>query len=136
MPQRVDLMIQKFQKAEHIFVPPYEDKTATISLERFVLKNFQIPNDDLERICKFISQDSGVEKIIFQLPELIQNEVSYDKLQISFCEEFQNEFLQLEISIFTSMEISDCLKIEDRLEQQLYELFDWDSADKVLLVMR
>lgn len=78
----------------------------------------------------------GVEKIIFQLPELIQNEVSYDKLQISFCEEFQNEFLQLEISIFTSMEISDCLKIEDRLEQQLYELFDWDSADKVLLVMR
>lgn len=128
-------MIQKFQETERIFIPSYEEKTSTITLEKFIKENFQIPNDDLKKICEFVSHDKELEKIIFELPNLIQKEITYDKLQIKFYEEFQEDYLQLEINIFTSIDTITSLKIEDRLEQRLYELFESNSADKILLIM-
>lgn len=128
-------MIQKFQETERIFIPSYEEKTSTIPLEKFITENFQIPDDDLKKICDFVSHDSELEKIIFELPNLIRNEITYDKLQIKFYEEFQEDYLQLEINIFTTIDITTSLKIEDKLEQRLYELFESDSADKLLLIM-
>ncbi|WP_405305758.1 hypothetical protein [Methanobrevibacter sp.] len=128
-------MIQKFQETERIFIPSYEEKTSTITLEKFIIENFQIPNDDLKKICEFVSNDTELEKIIFELPNLIQSEINYDKLQIKFYEEFQEDYLQLEINIFTSIDTITSLKIEDLLEQRLYELFESNSADKILLIM-
>ncbi|WP_292886760.1 hypothetical protein [Methanobrevibacter sp. UBA212] len=128
-------MIQKFQETERIFIPSYEEKTSTITLEKFIKENFQIPNDDLKKICEFVSHDKELEKIIFELPNLIQKEITYDKLQIKFYEEFQEDYLQLEVNIFTSIDTLISLKIEDRLEQRLYELFESNSADKILLIM-
>lgn len=128
-------MIQKFQKAERTFIPSYEQKTNTINLKNFIMKNFQIVDDDLERICEFISKDKQLEKIIFELPHLIQNEVSYDKLQIKFYDEFQEDFLQLEVIILTSLDITTSLKVEDKLEKKLYESYDNNSADKLLIIM-
>ena len=128
-------MIQKFQETERIFIPSYEEKTSTITLEKFIIENFQIPNDDLKKICEFVSHDKELEKIIFELPNLIQKEITYDKLQIKFYEEFQEDYLQLEVNIFTSIDTLISLKIEDRLEQRLYELFESNSADKILLIM-
>ena len=128
-------MIQKFQETERIFIPSYEEKTSTITLEKFIKENFQIPNDDLKKICEFVSHDRELEKIIFELPNLIQKEITYDKLQIKFYEEFQEDYLQLEVNIFTSIDTLISLKIEDRLEQRLYELFESNSTDKILLIM-
>ena len=128
-------MIQKFQETERIFIPSYEEKTSTITLEKFIKENFQIPNDDLKNRCEFVSHDKELEKIIFELPNLIQKEITYDKLQIKFYEEFQEDYLQLEVNIFTSIDTLISLEIEDRLEQRLYELFESNSADKILLIM-
>ena len=128
-------MIQKFQETERIFIPSYEEKTSTITLEKFIKENFQIQNDDLKKICEFVSHDKELEKIIFELPNLIQKEITYDKLQIKFYEEFQEDYLQLEVNIFTSIDTLISLEIEDRLEQRLYELFESNSADKILLIM-
>ena len=128
-------MIQKFQETERIFVPSYEEKTSTITLENFIKENFQIPNEDLKKICEFVSHDRELEKIIFELPNLIQKEIAYEKLQIKFYEEFQEDYLQLEVNIFTSIDTITSLKIEDLLEQRLYELFESNSADKILLIM-
>ena len=128
-------MIQKFQETERIFIPSYEENTNTITLEKFIKENFQIPNEDLKKICEFVSHDRELEKIIFELPNLIQKEITYDKLQIKFYEEFQEDYLQLEVNIFTSIDTLISLKIEDRLEQRLYELFESNSADKILLIM-
>ena len=102
-------MIQKFQETERIFIPSYEEKTSTIPLEKFITENFQIPDDDLKKICDFVSHDSELEKIIFELPNLIRNEITYDKLQIKFYEEFQEDYLQLEINIFTTIDITTSL---------------------------
>ena len=128
-------MIQKFQETERIFIPSYEEKTSTITLEKFITENFQIPNDDLKKICEFVSHDRELEKIIFELPNLIQKEITYEKLQIKFYEEFQEDYLQLEVNIFTSIDTITSLKIEDLLEHRLYELFESNSADKILLIM-
>ena len=128
-------MIQKFQETERIFIPSYEEKTSTITLEKFIKENFQIPNDDLKKICEFVSHDKELEKIIFELPNLIQKEITYEKLQIKFYEEFQEDYLQLEVNIFTSIDTITSLKIEDLLEHRLYELFESNSADKILLIM-
>lgn len=132
MPQ-VDVMIQKFQITEQIFVHSNEDKTNTIPLKDFLIKNFQIPNDDLERICNYISKDTKLERIIFDLPGLIQSRVQYEKLQINFNDELEDGCLHLEVGIFSSLDIKNSLKLENSLEEQLYDLYDWDSCDKVIL---
>ncbi|WP_407422381.1 hypothetical protein [Methanobrevibacter sp.] len=128
-------MIQKFQETERIFAPSYKEKTGTITLEKFIIKNFQIPDDDLKKICEFISGDCELEKIIFELPNLILSEITYDKLQIKFYDEFQEDYLQLEIGIFTPIDIITSLKAEEKLEKKLYELYGSNSADKLLLIM-
>ena len=127
-------MMHKFQKANQIFIPSHE-KTSTMSLKNFIMDNFLIPDNDLERICEFISKDNELEKIIFQLPFLIQREISYDKLQIKFYDEFQEDYLQLEVLISTSTDVVTSLKIEYALERELYDLFDSNSADKLLVIM-
>lgn len=128
-------MIHKFQRSEQIFIPGNDFKTSTESLKDFIEMNFLIPDNDLERICDFASHDSGLEKIIFELPALIQSEISYEKLEIRFFSEFQDDFLQLEVGIFSSSDVNVSLKKEEVLEHKLYDLYPSDSADKVLLIM-
>ena len=128
-------MIQKFQETERIFHPSYKEKTGTITLEKFLMENFQFPDEDFEKICGFVRQDIGLEKIIFELPNLIQSEITYDKLQIKFYEEFQEDYLQLEVNVFTPIDTVTSLKVEEKLEEKLYELYDHNSADKLLIIM-
>lgn len=128
-------MIQKFQRTEQIYIPRNGEKTNTINLKNFIIKNFEIPDEDLERICEFISNDNQLEKIIFELPHIIQNEISYDKLQIKFYDEFQEDYLQLEVTVLTSLDITTSLKVEDKLEEKLYESYENNSADKILIIM-
>lgn len=127
-------MINEFQKAETVFIPS-QRLPETMNLENFIKENFQIPNNDLERILDFVKSDIGLEKIIFELPRLIKSKLSYDKLQIKFYDEFQNDYLQLEVSIFSSIDVSTSLKLEEMLEHQLYELYDCNSADKILIIL-
>lgn len=127
-------MIQKFQEAEQIFIPSYEKATGTQDLKTFITENFQLPDNDLERICEFIIQDSELEKIILEIPTLIKSKIAYDKLQIKFYDEFQEDYLQMEVIIFTDMDVETSLQIEDELEYKLYEFYDSNSADKVLII--
>lgn len=128
-------MIQKFQKTERIFIPSYKEKTNTITLEKFLMENFQFPDEDFEKICGFVRQDTGLEKIIFELPNLILSEIKYNKLLIKFYDDFQEDYPQLEVNIFTPIDTITSLKIEEKLEAQLYELYDPNSVDKLLIIM-
>ncbi len=114
-------------------MPSNEDKTKTMPLYDFLIKNFQVPNNDLERICNFISKDTKLERIIFDLPSLIQSNMQYEKLQINFNDELEDGCLHLEVGIFSPLDIQNSLKLENSLEEQLYDLYDWDSCDKVIL---
>lgn len=103
-------MIQKYQKAERIFAPSNNIKNTYDNLEKFMIENFQIHDNDLKRICQFIRKDNTLEKIIYDLPRLIQSEISYNRLQIKFYDEFQDDELVLEVTAFSSLNIENILK--------------------------
>lgn len=126
-------MIQKYQKAERIFAPSNNIKNTYGNLEKFMIENFQIPDNDLKRICQFIRKDNTLEKIIYDLPRLIQSEISYNRLQIKFYDEFQDDELVLEVTAFFSLNIENILKKEDELIHRLYENYSEKSADKILI---
>ena len=126
-------MIQKYQKAERIFAPSNNIKNTYDNLEKFMIENFKIPDNDLKRICQFIRKDSNLEKIIYDLPRLIQSEISYNRLQIKFYDEFQDDEVVLEITAFSSLNIENILKKEDEIIHRLYENYSEKSADKILI---
>lgn len=128
-------MIQKFQQAERIYIPNYSEKTDTMNLKNILSENYEIPDGSLERINEFISNDRGLEKIIFELPSLIQKKTLYINIKLKFYDEFKDKYLQLEVNITTSLNTQTFLKVEYELEQQLYELFEGNSADNLLLIM-
>ena len=126
-------MIQKYQKAERIFAPSNNIKNTYDNLEKFMIENFQIPDNDLKRICQFIRKDNTLEKIIYDLPRLIQSEISYNRLQIKFYDEFQDDELVLEVTAFSSLNIENILKKEDELIHRLYENYPEKSVNKILI---
>ena len=127
-------VIQKFQEAEKIFIPSNDVGDETQNLKNFIVKNFQIPDNDLKRIINFINEDEELEKLILNVPALIQSEVSYDKLEMKFYEEFQYDELILEVTAFTSnLDIENCLKKEDELIHKLYDQYNEQSSDKILI---
>ena len=126
-------MIQKYQKAERIFAPSNNINNTYDNLEKFMIENFQIPDNDLKRICQFIRKDNTLEKIIYDLPRLIQSEISYNRLQIKFYDEFQDDELVLEVTAFSSLNIENILKKEDELIHRLYENYSEKSVNKILI---
>ena len=126
-------MIQKYQKAERIFAPSNNIKDTYGNLEKFIIENFQIPDNDLKRICQFIREDNNLEKIIYDLPRLIQSEISYNRLQIKFYDEFQDDEVVLEITAFSSLNIENILKKEDEIIHRLYENYSEKSVNKILI---
>ena len=126
-------MIQKFQRAEKISISTRNAKYPTKNMKDFIVKNFQIPDDDLERICDFINEDFQLEKIIYDLPALIQSEIHYNCLQIKFYDEFQEDELMLEVTAFTQIDMDSTLKTEEKFIHNLYNNYPEESADKILV---
>ena len=77
-------MIQKFQESERIFIPTTKIKNSTRTLEKFITENFELPDNNLKQINSFIKQDMDLENLIYDLPQLIQKEVIFQKMQIKF----------------------------------------------------
>ena len=128
-------MIRKFQKAERNFIPEYKQTTITENLEKFIKENFKIPDNDLERICSFIRKDRELEKIIFELPALIKSKLSYEKLEIKFFDEFQEEELILEVTAFSFQDFDTILEKEEEFIHILYGNYAEESADKILILI-
>ena len=69
------------------------------------------------------------------MPGLIKTEFAFEKLEIKFYDEFQEDELMLVIGIFTSGDIESSLIKEEKLERKLYQLYNKSSADKLLLIV-
>lgn len=125
----------EFQKVERTYVSNVEHALNNTNILEFIKNNFKIPDDNLKEISSFIKKDSELEKIIFELPNMIKKEFPNDKLQIRFYDEFTEDELILEVGIFTSFGEKTSFEKEKKLENMLYENYGWDSADKVLIIM-
>ena len=75
-------MIQKFQESERIFISTDKLQNSTRTLEKFITENFELPDNNLKQINSFIKQDTNLENLIYDLPQLIQKEVTYQKMQM------------------------------------------------------
>lgn len=126
-------MIQKFQESERIFISTDKLQNSTRTLEKFITENFELPDNNLKQINSFIKQDTDLENLIYDLPQLIQKEVTYQKMQIKFFDEFQDDELILEITIFSRLKIDEVLNHENAFIHRLYEKYPEKSADKVLI---
>ena len=126
-------MIQKFQESERIFIPTTKIKNSTRTLEKFITENFELPDNNLKQINSFIKQDMDLENLIYDLPQLIQKDVIFQKMQIKFFDEFQDDELILEITVFSRLKIDEILKHEDAFIHRLYEKYPEKSADKVVI---
>ena len=126
-------MIQKFQESERIFIPTDKIKNSTRTLEKFITENFELPDNNLKQINSFIKQDRDLENLIYDLPQLIKKEMTYQKMQIKFFDEFQDDELILEITVFSRLKIDEILNYEDAFIHRLYEKYPEKSADKVLI---
>ncbi|WP_298499171.1 hypothetical protein [uncultured Methanobrevibacter sp.] len=111
--------------------PNSEPQFENTNLLKLIGDNFKIHGDNPNKIYSFIKKDNELEKIIFDLPNLIKKEFPHDKLQIKFNE----TELILEVGIFTSFGEKTSFEKEKKLENQLYDNYNWDSADKILIVM-
>lgn len=125
----------KFQKAENPYVGSSEPKFDNNDIAELIKNNFKIPDNNLDNIISFIEEDNELKKIIFELPSLIKKEFPNDDKQIKFYDEFQEDELMLEVGIFSSFDEKTSFEKEKTLENQLYEKYDWDSADKILILM-
>ena len=125
----------EFQKTERIYHPHTDYKFDSNGLTEFLTDNFTIPNDNLKDISSFIDKDEELKRILLELPDLIKKEFPNDKVQIKFYEEFKQDELILEIGIFTSFDEKSSFEKEKKLENALYDKYNWDSADKILIIM-
>ena len=126
--------MQQFQKTEQTYIP--QNKVSLIkTIDEFIFNNFKLPNDNLKEISSFIKEDNELEKIIYELTDLIKKEFPKDVLQLKFYDEFEEFELILEIGIFTSFDEETSFEKEKNLENYLYDNYNWNSSDKLLITM-
>ncbi|MBQ2666803.1 hypothetical protein [Methanobrevibacter sp.] len=125
----------EFQKSVPSYTRSVDLKSNNNDLVELIKNNFKIPNNDLDNIISFIDEDEELKKIIFELPSIIRKEFPDDDMQIKFYDEFQESELILEVGIFSSFDEKSSFEKEKSLENNLYEKYDWDSVDKILILM-
>jgi hypothetical protein len=70
-------------------------------LDEFLKTNFEFPSGNLNDICNYISQDAKLERIIFDLPEIISKEFSKSPISLDFMSYTLPDETVLQISIKT-----------------------------------
>lgn len=125
----------EFQEADRSYNPIIEPNFDNNALSEFLTDNFKIPNNNLSEITSFINKDNELKKIIFELPDLIKKEFPQDEIQIRFYDEFKEDELILEVGIFSSFDEKTSFEKEKILENRLYDKYNWNSADKLLIIM-
>ena len=81
--QRVEIQIPK----ENRYIPVQIMKDNDIELEKFLKEHFEFPSDNLIEIIGFISEDEELEKIIYDLPDIVSRYLTYDKITFDFMKE-------------------------------------------------
>ena len=75
-----------------------------ITLEKFLKDNFNFPSSNLDEIKGFIDEANEMEKIIFDLPEILSKELQYTNLSLDFMKETNPIEKILEIVVYSDLE--------------------------------
>ena len=103
-------------------------------LERFLKDHFEFPSDNLNEIQKFIAQDNELEKIIYDLPQIVSNELTYNKISFDFMKETDLKEKILEMIIYSELESKILLQKEDLICNLLIDKYPKTLFEYIILV--
>ena len=103
-------------------------------LELFLKNHFEFPSDNLNEIQKFIAQDAELEKIIYDLPKIVSNELIYSKISFDFMKETDSNEKILEIVIYSKLESEVLLQKENLICDNLIDKYPKTLLEYIILV--
>jgi uncharacterized protein YggU (UPF0235/DUF167 family) len=104
------------------------------SLEEFLKNNFKFPSSNFNEIKGFIGKDKEMEKIIFDLPEILSKELRYTNLSIDFMKETDPSEKILEIVVYSDLESKILLQKEDLICDMLIDKYPKSKLEYIILV--
>ena len=105
-----------------------------ITLEEFLKDNFNFPSSNSDEIKGFIDNDDEMEKIIFDLPEILSEELQYTNISIDFMKETDPSEKILEIVVYCDLESKILLQKEDLICDMLIDKYPKSKLEYIILV--
>ncbi|WP_407423153.1 hypothetical protein [Methanobrevibacter sp.] len=100
----------------------------------FLKKNFKFPSNNLTEISDFIIRDYELEKIIYDLPKIITNELDYNQISLDFMKETDPNEKILEIIIYSQLKDEIMLKKEDLISDGIIDNYPKPMNEYIILV--
>ena len=128
--QRVEIQIPK----ENRYIPVQIMKDNDIELEKFLKEHFEFPSDNLIEIIGFISEDEELEKIIYDLPDIVSRYLTYDKITFDFMKETDWNEKILEIIIYSNLSENESFQKEDDISDGIIDNYPKTMSEFIILV--
>lgn len=128
--QRVEIQIPK----ENRYIPVQIMKDNDIELEKFLKEHFEFPSDNLIEIIGFISEDEELEKIIYDLPDIVSRYLTYDKITFDFMKETDSNEKILEIIIYSNLSENESFQKEDDISNGIIDNYPKTMSEFIILV--
>lgn len=128
--QRLEMQIPQENTYTGLEILQKED----ITLEKFLKNNFKFPSSNFDEIKEFIGKDTEMEKIIFDLPEILSKELQYTNLAIDFMKETDPSEKILEIVVQSDLESKILLQKEDLICDTLIDKYPKSELEYIILV--
>ena len=103
-------------------------------LEEFLEKHFEFPSDNIVKIRNFIRKDPEMERIIYDLPEIVSNELNYTKISFDFMKESEPGEKILEIIIYSDVYEEVAFHTEDLISDGIIDNYQKTSNEFIILV--
>ena len=105
-----------------------------ISIEEFLKKHYRFSSNNFEEIHEFVDNDPEMKKIIQDIPEIISNELTYNKISLDFMKETDPSEKILEIVIYSDLESNQLLQKENLICDMLIDKYPKTKIEYILLV--
>ena len=103
-------------------------------LNEFLEENFEFPSDNMVKIARFIRKDPELEKIIYDLPEIISSELDYEKISFDFMKETDPSEKILEIIIHSDVYEEVAFHKEDLISDRIIDNYPKTENEFIILV--
>ncbi|MBR4447647.1 hypothetical protein [Methanobrevibacter sp.] len=103
-------------------------------LKEFLKNHYEFPSDNLNDIVDFISEDQELEKIVYDLPNLISKEINYRRISFDFMKETDPNEKILEIIIYSDADEKILIKKEDLISDEIIDSYPRTINEYIILV--
>ena len=102
--------------------------------DEFLKTHFKFPSDNLDIIKEFISKDTEMKKILYDLPKIITTKLEYSQLSLDFMKETDPNEKILEIIIYSSLDEEILLQKEDIISESIIDKYPNTLTEYIILV--